>query len=112
VPRSAQRRRAADVLGRLGLGARLSHTPQQLSRGEQQRVAIARALTNDPTLILADEPCASLDARTARAVLDEFLGVCRDGRKTLVVVSHEAAALSAADRVVDIADLNRVAAAT
>jgi len=112
VPRSAQRRRAADVLGRLGLGARLSHTPQQLSRGEQQRVAIARALANDPPLILADEPCASLDARTARAVLDEFLGVCRDGRKTLVVVSHEAAALSAADRVVDIADLNRVAAAT
>ena len=112
VPRSAQRRRAADVLGRLGLGARLSHTPRQLSRGEQQRVAIARALANEPALILADEPCASLDVRTARAVLGEFLGVCREGRKTLVVVSHDGAALSAADRVVDIADVNRVAAAT
>jgi ABC-type lipoprotein export system ATPase subunit len=110
VPRSAQRRRAADALGRLGLGARMSHKPQQLSRGEQQRVAIARALANDPTLILADEPCASLDARTARAVLDEFLGVCREGRKTLVVVSHDGAALGVADRVIDIADVNRVAA--
>jgi len=110
VPRSAQRRRAADVLGRLGLGARLSHTPAQLSRGEQQRVAIARALVNDPPLILADEPCASLDATTARAVLDEFLAVCREGGKTLLVVSHDAAARSAADRVLDIADVNRVAA--
>ena len=110
VPRSAQRRRAADVLGRLGLGARLSHTPAQLSRGEQQRVAIARALVNDPALILADEPCASLDATTARGVLDEFLSVCREGRKTLLVVSHDAAARSAADRVLDIADVNRVAA--
>ena len=79
------------MLGRLGLGARLSHTPAQLSRGEQQRVAIARALVNNPPLILADEPCASLDATTARAVLDEFLAVCREGGKTLLVVSHEAA---------------------
>ena len=109
VPRSAQRRRASDVLGRLGLGARLSHTPAQLSRGEQQRVAIARALVNDPPLVLADEPCASLDATTARAVLDEFLAVCREGSKTLLVVSHDPAALSAADRVLDIADVNRVA---
>ena len=112
VPRSAQRRRAADVLGRLGLGARLSHRPPHLSRGEQQRVAIARALANDPELILADEPCASLDVHTARTVLEEFLAVCREGRKTLLMVSHEALALSAADHVVDIAKINRVAVAT
>ena len=110
VPPSTQRRRAADVLGRLGLGARLSHTPSQLSRGEQQRVAIARALVNDPPLVLADEPCASLDGTTARAVLDEFLAVCREGGKTLVVVSHDMAARGAADRVLDIADVNRAAA--
>ena len=112
VPRAAQRRRAADVLGRLGLGARLSHRPPHLSRGEQQRVAIARAVANDPELILADEPCASLDAHTARTVLEEFLAVCREGRKTLLMVTHEALALSAADHVVDIADVNRVAVAT
>ena len=111
VPRPARRGRAAELLSRLGLGARLSHKPPQLSRGEQQRVAIARALANDPALILADEPCASLDARTARAVLDEFLAVCRDGRRTLIVVSHDEAALRAADRVIAIADVNRAAAA-
>src|SRR5215472_8076465 len=63
VPRRLQRRRAADLLARLGLSERLGHKPAQLSRGEQQRVAIARALANRPPLVLADEPCASLDAR-------------------------------------------------
>ena len=111
MPRSAHRARATDVLGRLGLGARLSHTPGRLSRGEQQRVAIARALVNDPPLILADEPCASLDARTARAVLDEFLTVCREGGKTLLVVSHDDVTVREADEVVDIADVNRMVAA-
>jgi len=107
VPRREQRRRAREVLARLGLGARLGHMPAQLSRGEQQRVAIARALANDPPLILADEPCASLDAATARAVLAEFLAACRDDGKTLLVVSHEDAVLAAGDRVLDIAEINR-----
>ncbi len=107
VPRPEQRRRAADLLGRLGLGARLSHKPQHLSRGEQQRVAIARALANRPPLILADEPCASLDAGTAREVLTEFLTVCREARTTLLIVSHDAAAAAAGDQVVDITAMNR-----
>ena len=66
VPKRLQRQRATELLARLGLAARLAHKPQHLSRGEQQRVAIARALANDPPIILADEPCASLDARTAQ----------------------------------------------
>jgi ABC-type lipoprotein export system ATPase subunit len=107
IPRPEQRRRAGEILSRLGLGARLGHTPSQLSRGEQQRVAIARALANHPPLILADEPCASLDAGTAREVLDELLGVCRETGTTLLVVSHETAVLAAGDRVVDIAAINR-----
>src|SRR5438132_2829885 len=65
VPKRLQRERAAGLLARLGLAARLNHKPQHLSRGEQQRVAIARALANSPPLILADAPCASLDVRTA-----------------------------------------------
>ena len=101
-----QRRRAAAMLSTLGLGQRLSHRPQQLSRGEQQRVAIARALVNDPPVILADEPCASLDPKTARAVLSEFLAICREERKTLLVVSHEEQALQGADQVLDMAAIN------
>jgi ABC-type lipoprotein export system ATPase subunit len=107
VPRQQQRQRARDLLTRLGLGARLAHQPAQLSRGEQQRVAIARALANNPPFILADEPCASLDAGTAREVLAAFLTVCRDDRKTVLMVSHDDAVLGAGDRVLDIAEVNR-----
>jgi putative ABC transport system ATP-binding protein len=110
VPKRAQHQRAAELLGRLGLAARLAHKPQHLSRGEQQRVAIARALANSPPVILADEPCASLDARTAGEVLATFLAFCRQEQKTLLLVSHEEAALGAADRVFDMADLNRAEA--
>ena len=106
VPRGRQRARARELLGRLGLGARLGHQPAQLSRGEQQRVAIARALANDPPLILADEPCASLDAETAREVLAVFLDVCREEARTLLIVSHDDAVLAAGDRRLDMAELN------
>src|SRR2546428_236877 len=107
IPKPEQRRRAGEILARLGLAARLSHKPQQLSRGEQQRVAIARALANRPPLILADEPCASLDASTAREVLVELLSVCREAGTTLLVVSHESAVLAAGDQVIDITTINR-----
>ncbi len=110
IPRRLQRSRAADLLARLGLAERLAHKPAQLSRGEQQRVAIARALANSPPLILADEPCASLDASTADEVLAIFLAVCRQDEKTLLLVSHDEAALGAADRVIDMAELNRTEA--
>src|ERR1700731_774456 len=107
VPQRLQRQRAADLLARLGLAERLAHKPAQLSRGEQQRVAIARALANSPPLILADEPCASREARTASEVLAIFLAVCREDQKTLLLVSHDEAALGGADRVIDMAELNR-----
>jgi ABC-type lipoprotein export system ATPase subunit len=107
VPRRHHRPQARELLTRLGLGNRLDYKPAQLSRGEQQRVAIARALANNPPLILADEPCASLDAGTAQAVLAAFLGVCRDGGKTLLIVSHDDAVLGAGDRVLDITEVNR-----
>ncbi len=109
IAKREQRRRAVEILSRVGLGARLSHRPQHLSRGEQQRVAIARALANNPPLVLADEPCASLDADTAREVLGEFLTVCREGGKTLLIVSHDQAVLGAGDQVVDITRINRPA---
>jgi putative ABC transport system ATP-binding protein len=110
VPQREQRRRAGDLLTRLGLSERVAHKPAQLSRGEQQRVAIARALANSPQLVLADEPCASLDARTANEVLAIFLAVCRQEKKTLLLVSHDEAALAGADRVIDMTELNRTEA--
>ena len=110
VPQHLQRRRSTDLLARLGLAERLSHKPAQLSCGEQQRVAIARALANSPPLVLADEPCASLDARTASEVLAIFLAVCREDEKTLLLVSHDEAALGGADRVIDMSELNRTEA--
>ncbi len=110
VPRRLQRERAAGLLARLGLAARLAHKPQHLSRGEQQRVAIARALANSPPLILADEPCASLDARTAGEVMATFLAVCRQEEKTLLLVSHDEAALGVADQVFEMAGINRAEA--
>jgi ABC-type lipoprotein export system ATPase subunit len=107
VPRRQHRARAREILARLGLEGRLAHKPAQLSRGEQQRVAIARALANDPPVVLADEPCASLDAQTAREMLAEFLTVCREHQTTLLIVSHDDAVLDTADRVLDMAALNR-----
>jgi ABC-type lipoprotein export system ATPase subunit len=107
LPKRVQRQRAAGILSELGLQERLSHRPHQLSRGEQQRVAIARALVNDPPIILADEPCASLDPRTAQVVLCEFLAICRQARKTVLVVSHDERALEGADQVLDMVAINR-----
>jgi ABC-type lipoprotein export system ATPase subunit len=109
VPQRDQRQRARDLLSQLGLGARLTHRPRQLSRGEQQRVTIARALANNPPLLLADEPCASLDAGTARGVLQTLLAICRQERKTLLMVSHDETAVGAADRLLDMITLNRPA---
>jgi ABC-type lipoprotein export system ATPase subunit len=106
-PKRDQRQRAAAMLAKLGLRTRLAHRPHQLSRGEQQRVAIARALVHDPPVILADEPCASLDPHTARVVFTEFLTICREERKTVLVVSHEDNVLQGADRILDMTAINR-----
>ena len=107
IPKRAQRQRAIDLLARLGLSTRLSHRPAQLSRGEQQRVAMARALANDPPVLLADEPCASLDAATAQVVLQALQSICRASAKTVLIVAHDTAALEGADQVLDMRAINR-----
>jgi ABC-type lipoprotein export system ATPase subunit len=107
IPRRAQRQRAIDLLSQLGLKTRLSHRPTQLSRGEQQRVAMARALANDPPVLLADEPCASLDAATAQVVLMALHNICRERATTVLIVAHDTAALAGADQVLDMREINR-----
>lgn len=95
--------KAEEVLTRLGIshGAR---TVDSFSGGERQRVAIARALASDPAVILADEPTASLDRKTADALIDDLLALVRDTGKTLVAVSHDPAVYTRMDRVIEIVD--------
>jgi putative ABC transport system ATP-binding protein len=82
-------RRAAELLGVVGLGERLKHYPNEISGGEQQRVSIARALINSPMILFADEPTASLDIASAKIVLELFRKLNRETGQTIVMVTHE-----------------------
>jgi lipoprotein-releasing system ATP-binding protein len=100
TPTAAARTRAAQLLGDLGLAARLDHRPSQLSGGEQQRVAVARALANEPVLVLADEPTGNLDEATAAKVLAEFIRLVRSRGSAALVATHNLALAEQMDRVV------------
>ncbi len=103
VPRGERRRRAREVLERVGLGSRMDHYPSQLSGGEQQRVAIARALVNHPSLILADEPTGNLDSRSGKEVMNILRELNRQGI-TLIMVTHDREVAEHAHRIVHIRD--------
>lgn len=95
----AARSRATELLGQVGLGARLGHKPRQLSGGEQQRVAVARALVNEPYILLADEPTGDLDSATSRDVQNLLFEMKERHGVALAVVTHNRELASKAERV-------------
>jgi len=97
------RDRAAALLERVGLGARLDHYPAQLSGGEQQRVALARAFANEPKILFADEPTGNLDQETGAGIVEIMEELNRDSRTTLVLVTHDLGLAARAHRVVSLA---------
>ncbi len=103
VPPRERRRRAREMLDRVGLNDRMGHYPNQLSGGQQQRVAIARALVGNPTLLLADEPTGSLDQKTGRQVMGLFRELNDEGR-TIIMITHDLNIARYARRVVHIID--------
>jgi putative ABC transport system ATP-binding protein len=95
---------ARDILGEVGLAARVDHFPAQLSGGEQQRVAIARALAPSPRLILADEPTGNLDSATGRTIVDLLFALHERRDATLVLVTHDDRLAERCERTVRMAD--------
>ena len=88
LSRLARRKRARELLARVGLGGRVTHTPAEMSGGQQQRVAIARALMNNPPVLFADEPTGNLDTKSSIEIMNLFTELSNEGI-TIVMVTHE-----------------------
>ena len=99
----ARRRKALDILERLGLADRIHHRPYQLSGGQQQRVAIARALMTDPDIIMADEPTGNLDSATGHEILELLRSLNASGR-TILLITHNQDIASYAERILNLID--------
>lgn len=93
---------ADETLKNVGLAERMNNFPAQLSGGEQQRVSIARAIAKNPKLLLCDEPTGALDYETGKAILKLLHDVCRNNKKTVIVITHNQAITQMADRVIHI----------
>ncbi|HDR8473086.1 TPA: ABC transporter ATP-binding protein [Bacillus cereus] len=97
-------KRADHLLAAFGLGERKNHYPNQLSGGEKQRVAIARAFMNNPDLILADEPTASLDSKRAREVVEMMKREVKESQKAAIMITHDERMLDVCDRILMLRD--------
>ena len=104
LSRSQLRKNAAQMLEAVGLGDRMNHLPEQLSGGQRQRVAIARALVGEPSMLLADEPTASLDKQSGREVVERMKFLAKEHGTTILLVTHDNRILDIADRIVHLED--------
>lgn len=104
ISRADARKRALEVLEKVGLGDRADDLPTNLSGGQKQRVAIARALFNRPKLMVCDEPTGNLDLETAESILDLFRELNREESVTLVIVTHDDLIAHAAQRCIRVSD--------
>lgn len=96
--------KSEEMLAKVGLSERKNHFPSQLSGGEQQRVAIARALAKDPDVFLCDEPTGALDSKSSKDVLRVLHNFCREFSKTVIIITHNNAIASMADRIMVLRD--------
>jgi putative ABC transport system ATP-binding protein len=104
VPRDERKKRAAEMLERVGLGDRMDHKPSELSGGERQRVAVARALVTNPAFLLMDEPTGNLDSKTAAEMMEMVKQLNEEQGVTLVVVTHDRGIGNQASRTLQMLD--------
>ncbi len=104
VPGRKARKRALEMLDRVGLSDRGRHRPAELSGGQRQRVTIARALTNDPAIVWADEPTGNLDSETAEDIMNLICHLNRDNGQTFVIVTHDIEVGKLANRIITMRD--------
>lgn len=104
VPGRKARKRALEMLDRVGLADRAGHRPAELSGGQRQRVTVARALTNDPAIVWADEPTGNLDSEAATDVMDLLCRVNRENGQTFVIVTHDLEVGKRANRIIRMRD--------
>lgn len=104
VPKKQREERASELLEMVGMADRAKHMPNELSGGQKQRVAIARAMSNNPDILLADEPTGALDSSTGRLVMDIFHKFHRDQGKSIVFITHNPDLANETQRILTISD--------
>ena len=104
VSKKQRRERAMELLELVGMADRANHKPNELSGGQNQRVASARALSNNPSIILADEPTGALDSKTGRIVMDIFHKLHEEQKKTIVLITHSPELAKETERIITISD--------